>query len=52
MLITYDIRTPFIGDARTSAIRRAKAEGWRNIVVVSVYPTVPGEFSVTLTVAR
>jgi hypothetical protein len=52
MIITYDINTPYIGDARTIALRRAKAEGWRSATVISTYPTGPGSFSVTLTVVK
>ena len=52
MIITYDINTPYIGDVRAIAVRRAKAEGWRNVVVMSTYPVGPNSWSVTLTVSR
>lgn len=52
MVVTYDVSTPYIGDAREMAVRRARAEGWRSALVISTYPSGPGTFVVTMTVVK
>jgi len=52
MVVTYEVQTPMMQDARQSAIARARAEGWRAINVVSLSLVGDNIYSITLVVTR
>ena len=52
MVVTYDIYTPYIGDAREMAIRRAHAEGWQRVSVMNVVHIGVNSYEVTLVITR
>lgn len=52
MIITYDIYTQYIGNARDIALLRAKAEGWKGATVLSLSKIDDDMYAVTLSVHK
>jgi hypothetical protein len=52
MVITYEIYTQHIGNAREIALRRAASEGWSRATVLAVHPVDFNTYEVTVTVFR
>lgn len=52
MVVTYEVSTQYVGNARDIAIRRAKAEGWGTATVMSLVQVSPEVYEVTLTVFK
>jgi len=52
MVITYTITTPMMHDARTQAMNRAKAEGWRRVTITALNRLDANSYLVTLVVTR
>lgn len=52
MVISYVIHTPMIHDARTQAMNRARAEGWKRVSVTAVDKVGPSDYEVKLVVTK
>lgn len=52
MVVTYQVSTQYVGNARDIALRRAKSEGWRTATVMSLVQVSPEVYEVTLTVFK
>ena len=52
MTITYTVTTHMLVNARDSALRRAEAEGWRNIQVLQTRQVGPQTYEIDVLVSR
>ena len=52
MVITYEVSTQYVGNARDIAMRRAKAEGWGSATVTGITQVSPEVYEVTVTVFK
>lgn len=52
MIVSYDVYTQTLQNARLIALQRAKAEGWTTVTVMSISKVGYDTYSVTLTVQK